>query len=446
MHVALTRAPHVQTSGRNCAHHVYCFPLLFKNGEGVLRICDCGKMASAWTLLDGMDTTYSEFEHVQSSITFCQHSLAIKGLQDAKHIAYETPIDCPQFCRIGDVLFECLDSPISFLKISPSSKPILSINFDNLHPSESDRITVYPKEQAATKRFFFTCGQCPTNSHQKCPHIQKLRELSQSIDIGLDNNELSDVQFFSSPQTAVPNHLEFYLEQIESSTSCISYLSIQRSGSHPEILRRGMCRGSSIVRCRESCVDCTHCVPAIPTEGPHVSCQCGAPWSDEDPVENNWVTRDKATLTTLTCTMQVTVYYRKCSDCCERLAYDGGHDGIFNLSNISLFTHESMFAFWDSMIKQRYTFAAHYNSLFDSHQRSGTSKLMPTRNVVRYALQGFLSLLNMPYEHLMSCPLCSKLPSNQQIIIMDGTALGFNRQNAFTGVQVQHDPVLFSDE
>ncbi len=86
--------------------------------------------------------------------------------------------------------------------------------------------------------------------HIQCPHIQKLRELSQSI--GLDNYELigldklSNVQFFSS--TVVPNcdgvfpgangvvHLSHFI--LEQSKGLVLI---------PEILRHGMCRGSSIV-------------------------------------------------------------------------------------------------------------------------------------------------------------------------------------------------------
>jgi hypothetical protein len=56
---------------------------------------------------------------------------------------------------------------------------------------------------------------------------------------------------------------------------------------------------------------------------------------------------------------------------------------------------------------------------------------MPSRQVVRYALQCFLNMLDMDY-HSFGCPCCSKLPHDQICLVGDGTTLGFRKDFAKT--------------
>ena len=68
----------------------------------------------------------------------------------------------------------------------------------------------------------------------------------------------------------------------------------------------------------------------------------------------------------------VDVYYRKCScdTCPNRLTYDGQHDGVFNLSDQSLFTYEAMYSFWDDLTTAPMTYTAHYERMYLAHVHS----------------------------------------------------------------------------
>ena len=174
---------------------------------------------------------------------------------------------------------------------------------------------------------------------------------------------------------------------------------------------------------------CRHCVPHIGES----SCSCGSPWADGDPVAAGWLTQKAARLTTMTTTVLVDVFYRPCSraGCPNQLSYDGQQDGIFNLSDKSLFTYEVLFDYWDGMTVAKLSYTAHYQRLRLSHKRTARLSLLPSRPVVRYALQGFLSLLDLDY-HKFGCPCCSNFPHDQITLIGDGTTLGYRKDFACT--------------
>ena len=82
-----------------------------------------------------------------------------------------------------------------------------------------------------------------------------------------------------------------------------------------------------------------------------------------------------------------------------------------------------MYDYWDGMTTARVSYTAHHAKLALNHQRSGTEAIMPSRQTIRFALQGFLSLLDIPYQQRFGCPCCSKLPDDQKILIGDGTSM-----------------------
>ena len=68
--------------------------------------------------------------------------------------------------------------------------------------------------------------------------------------------------------------------------------------------------------CSSSASTCRHCVPPVPEAGtPMALCPCGAHWDCDDPVARGWIAPrgSAARLTTPSTSVNVTVYYRPCS-------------------------------------------------------------------------------------------------------------------------------------
>eukprot|EP00798_Chlamydomonas_sp_ICE-L_P022184 gene22184-29246_t len=172
------------------------------------------------------------------------------------------------------------------------------------------------------------------------------------------------------------------------------------------------------------------CIPDVPSD-----CQCDVchevPWDARDPVLHGWVSARDATLTSMACSVNVTVYYRPCSDstCRGRLLYDGQHDAVFNYSGRSLFTYECMNAFWDETVDSYKTFHGHHADMKRNHERSGVLSMLPCLNVVRPALWRYLDLLDIDYADF-GCPCCSHLPADELCLVMDGITMGMRKDLA----------------
>lgn len=65
---------------------------------------------------------------------------------------------------------------------------------------------------------------------------------------------------------------------------------------------------------KESIADCSHCVPAMPTDAQADCSLCGSSWDARDPVVQDWCIQRKAILVSRQSSQQVSVYYRPCSD------------------------------------------------------------------------------------------------------------------------------------
>ena len=69
--------------------------------------------------------------------------------------------------------------------------------------------------------------------------------------------------------------------------------------------------------------------------------------------------------------------------CKHKVPYDGAADGIFNLSNHTLFLHEPLFTYWDNMTVMKLPYNAHHQGMLMAHKRTYTDGLMPGRAIVR---------------------------------------------------------------
>ncbi|KAK9807615.1 hypothetical protein WJX72_004166 [[Myrmecia] bisecta] len=176
---------------------------------------------------------------------------------------------------------------------------------------------------------------------------------------------------------------------------------------------------------------CCHCVPHMPcgTSAGGTCPDCGHTWSELDPVAEKWIAEPNAKLLTLNTATIVTVYYRRCGNraCSGRLEYDGLEDAIFNYSNQTLLTYELAYEYTDGMCLTRLPFATHHNLMRTRYNRTGTRPLLCLRTTHRLALMAFLRQLDIPYGHRCSCPICSELPHEQLVLIVDGKAMGINK-------------------
>ena len=159
------------------------------------------------------------------------------------------------------------------------------------------------------------------------------------------------------------------------------------------------------------------CVPPA-----HGCCsKCATPWTESTlvPLEAS------AKLYGCWQAMDVTVYERHCP-CGEKRVYDGCEDGVFNMSNKTLWLHETMMTYVDLMVQACMPFNAYYNVLETQYGRRGKSELCSKSTLIT-SLEAFIGILDVDYDHCFSCPVCSRLPADEQVFIIDGTCMGFRR-------------------
>ena len=146
---------------------------------------------------------------------------------------------------------------------------------------------------------------------------------------------------------------------------------------------------------------------------------CQRPWSESKIL----LKEANATLYGCSESISVSVFERECH-CGRKKQYDGLDDGVFHYSNKTLWLHETMLAYVDLMVEARMPFNAYYKVLERQYERRGASALCSKSTVIS-SLEAFINLLDVDYEECFTCPICSKLPINQQMYIVDGKAMGF---------------------
>lgn len=163
--------------------------------------------------------------------------------------------------------------------------------------------------------------------------------------------------------------------------------------------------------------------------------KCAAIWDARNPVEMNWVKTKTATVYGLQKAYKATVYFRKCSKCDEEKQYDGRDDGIFNFSNSSLFEHETMMMFVDSIVECKMPFNAYHGILERAYERSKCSlKLCDVKTLTR-AMKAFIRVVDMDYKGAFECPICAQYDMDQRVVVMDGKVMGFRLD-----LMVRHEP------
>lgn len=130
-------------------------------------------------------------------------------------------------------------------------------------------------------------------------------------------------------------------------------------------------------QCQTADDACTHCVPDADGQCD----RCGSEWSKEDPVQMEWLRQRGALLLGCHAALEVSTYYRPCQGCDAQKSFDGHDLGIFNFSDNTLFLHEIMFQYLDSMTHSKTTFTGFYSLLQDQYARSGCSELLRSRRV-----------------------------------------------------------------
>ena len=159
----------------------------------------------------------------------------------------------------------------------------------------------------------------------------------------------------------------------------------------------------------------TNCVP----DATGVCERCGSSWAES----NLAVKEMNATLYGCSESLAVTVYERKCP-CGHTKQYDGLVDGVFHYSNKTLWLHETMLTYIDLMVEARMPFNAYFKVLRRQYERRGISEMCASTTVIA-SLTAFINLLEVDYDDCFTCPVCSQLPIDQQMYVIDGKAMGF---------------------
>jgi hypothetical protein len=124
-------------------------------------------------------------------------------------------------------------------------------------------------------------------------------------------------------------------------------------------------------------------------------------------------------------TLAVEVYARRCA-CGVVKPYDGVEDAVFVYSTKILWLYETLLPYVDLMVESRMPFNAYYKVLERQHERRGPSALC-SRDTCIESIKAFLRALDVDYDHLFTCPVCSALPYKEQVYIIDGKAMGFRK-------------------
>jgi hypothetical protein len=232
-----------------------------------------------------------------------------------------------------------------------------------------------------------------------CSHIQSLQSLLDACDEGeeermrqvlgnnvrigdrilvLDDEDGSSMLHQQQDSTAQPQ------ERPPVSTRRISPASV----SSQELMRKNPLNPSPWLPACQDCkkrtgTSCTHCVPDA--DG-HCD-RCGSEWNSGSPIQNEWLKERQAVLMGCQGAMEVSTYYRPCQGCHAQKSFDGQDVGIFNFSDKTLFLHELMFQYLDSMAHSKTTFTGFYSMLHDQYARSGCSELLRSRRVFGYVFR-----------------------------------------------------------
>lgn len=227
-----------------------------------------------------------------------------------------------------------------------------------------------------------------------CAHIHRLQSLMDVSDGSDERSKLRQVLgnvrivgkmlVMEDEPTAVDPQAQHKSTMSKPTLSISKQRICPSTASSHELKRKNPLHPSpwlpACTRCQLTGETCTHCVPDADGQCD----RCGSDWKDGDPVQRGWLRQRHATLLGCQGAVQVSTYYRPCLGCDAQKPFDGHDVGIFNFSDSTLFLHELLFQYLDSMVHSKTTFTGYYSMLEDQYARSGCSALLRSRRVFGY--------------------------------------------------------------
>lgn len=240
---------------------------------------------------------------------------------------------------------------------------------------------------------YLVCRNSKCKRHARhCGHIQQIHRILES---SVGPNEKERIWQVLGPNVRLVDRMlilegeeaSINQRQQQGSTATQNIVSISKHRINPtrascqELKRKNPLAPSPWLpacgQCQTTGDLCTHCVPDAEGNCDH----CGSEWNKDDPVQMEWLRQRRALLLGCHAALEVSTYYRPCQGCDAQKSFDGHDVGIFNFSDSTLFLHEIMFQYLDSMAHSKTTFTGFYSMLQDQYARSGCSMLLRSRRV-----------------------------------------------------------------
>ena len=354
--------------------------------KGQYMVCECDAM-----------------ERARRVVTMThENSDGLDKLVETSHCIHVKAVDLMLSKKIFDTSPVTEYGPITVLK-----DDAVSIACDET-PFSRVVVTIDRKKN----KYTCTASACKYTK-QSCKHIKFMTDY-------VVQQRLSDDAFFLPFDDPLPENEDRtpHKEDASKGCKCISYQKISTEYMEPCSRQRMDPRNPP----RTWLPSGTNCIPSADGLCP----QCSAPWAHSTLA----IKEIQATLYGSYEAIDVTVYERHCACGCLK-PYDGKSDGVFNYSNKTLWLHETMMAYVDLMIEARMPFNAYYEVLQRQYQRRSASTFCSKKTFI-HSLEAFLTMLDIDYDHCFTCPVCSALPMSEQVYIIDGKAMGFQRKLAKT--------------
>lgn len=152
-------------------------------------------------------------------------------------------------------------------------------------------------------------------------------------------------------------------------------------------------------------------------------CACGALWKHALEYKEKHKTTKNTKLYLRGVAARVQLFERVCQQCKAVKYYDSTANGIYVYHN-SLFAHE--------LLRDYTTLAAHNSILFvgyhaaaeQRYEEVGSKVKLCNRKILAEAILAYQRSLNIDWSKVFECPICSKLPLEQQCIVCDAKCDG----------------------
>ena len=359
------------------------------------------RVVRAW---ENKGISRNNFEHIYDigqtggSVCGCEDMVDTRRLISASH-APETVVIKKQ-CMHMEVL-KALGSKFDSTPVQEYG-PVAVLG-DSLSVADGDT-RVIVKVDPKARRYQCLGSKCQYQKF-KCVHVETVHRTIRDFDIyGID--PFFPKEHAEEEETPQPER------HMGSGTKCAES---KQSVSLDAFVERVKQRRASSDAASQWLASGTNCVPD--------SCgtceTCKASWSESEVRVKEF----NATLYGCYESMAVTVYERVCR-CGNKKQYDGLGDGVFHYSNKTLWLHETMLEYVDLMVEARMPFNAYYKVMSRQYERRGASTLCSKSTLIS-SLEAFIKLLDMDYDACYRCPVCSELPVEEQVYIIDGKAMGF---------------------